>query len=95
MIALILNGDRVVGYNEDISLVQQSSIDFILVPSIPSVFNEQKENQIIKVDAGGTLYLEDLPAPPVSEVDALKAKVDGLTEQLAVTNATVDFLLGI
>jgi hypothetical protein len=95
MIALILNGDRVVGYNTDVPLVQQSDIDFILVPSIPSVFNEQKENQIIKVDATGTPYLEDLPVPPISEVDALKAKVDELTEQLAVTNATVDFLLGI
>lgn len=37
---------------------------------------------------------EPQPEPP-NEVDLLKAQVDDLKTQLAVTNATVDFLLGI
>lgn len=96
MIALILDGDYVKNvypdYTQGVHLVDK----FILIDALPQAFVDLPDNMIVKYENGTfTRVTRTLPVAPPDRVADLTAQVDDLKEQLAVTNATVDFLLGI
>jgi hypothetical protein len=90
MIAILLNNGRVKGvypeYTENVEIMD----DFILVSELPATFIDLPENMIVKYE-NGAFTRETVPPPAKS----LEEQIEDLKEQLAVTNATVDFLLGI
>lgn len=98
MFAIFVEGAAYRGYKKIAYAGEEATfqLDYILVGTLPTEIVNVPANHYIVYDVGtGTFQHVAYPAPPEPELTPDQIRITQLEAQLAVTNATVDFLLGI
>lgn len=94
LVALIMEGDIVVGYHPDVTAVANSGAKFIKSLTVPPEFLTLKENEQLR-RVGSKYVVEQLPPPPLSEVEQLRNTVEEQERQINELTVTLgDLMLG-